>query len=222
MFSVRWDAETLTLALLRDEAPLLRFPADGLQWAVVDALDDELSYNPMYPIDAQWRGVVGSEQLEGGAVRLRLSFEGGGHAVLSVDEGAPGRFAARLLPEPDAPTIAAFRLRPRTDPTEGFYGLGETFDTPTHRGTDRPMQLDIDLGIDSSINEVHVPIPFLIGTTGWGLFVEDMHAARFEVATREADLVQATFGTGVHSPEGSRSTCSPPSTRSISRRTTTR
>jgi alpha-D-xyloside xylohydrolase len=202
VFSVRWEEDALTLSLLRDDTPLLRFPADGFQWAVVDAIDDALTYDPMHPIDAQWRGVMAGEEIDGGTLSVRLTFEGGGHAILRIDETAPGRFEATWEPQDDAPTIAAFRFRGRTDSAEGYYGLGEYFDTPNHRGRDRAMQIEPDLGIESSYNEAHVPIPLLIGTTGWGLFVDDLHAARFEVATEEADLVQATFGTGPHSPDG--------------------
>jgi alpha-D-xyloside xylohydrolase len=202
VFWVRWEADALTLSLMRDDTPLLQFPADGFQWAVVDAIDDALSYDPMFPIDAQWRSVIAGEEVDGGTLSVRLTFEGQGHARIRIDETAPGRFAATWQPEADAPTIAAYRFRPRTDPAEGYYGLGEYFDTPNHRGRDRALQLEVDLGIESSYNEAHVPIPLLIGTTGWGLFVDDLHAARFEVATQADDLVQATFGTGPDSADG--------------------
>lgn len=202
VFWVRWEQDALTLSLMRDETPLLRFPADGLQWAEVDAIDDALTYDPMHPIDAQWRNVVAGEEIDGGTLSVRLTFEGDGHARIRIDETAPGRFAATWQPEDDAPTIVAYRFRPRTDPAEGFYGLGEYFDTPNHRGRTRALQIEPDLSIESSYNEAHVPVPLLVGTTGWGFFVDDLHAARFDVATAADDLVEATFGTGPHSPDG--------------------
>src|SRR5688572_15634498 len=72
VFSVRWEQEALTLSLLRDDTPLLRFPADGFQWAVVDAIDDALTYDPMHPIDAQWRSVMAGEEVDGGTLSVRL------------------------------------------------------------------------------------------------------------------------------------------------------
>ncbi|MCA9544059.1 MAG: hypothetical protein KC613_06695, partial [Myxococcales bacterium] len=49
-----------------------------------------------------------------------------------------------------------------------------------------------------------MPVPFLIGTTGWGLFVASNLPGAFAVATAAADRVEALFGTGEFSPEGLR------------------
>ena len=75
---------------------------------------------------------------------------------------------------------------------------------PEHRGKVRAMQLEIDASVDSLNNEAHVPIPLLIGTRGWGLFVEDPHPGLFEVATWAEDRVQVTYGTGMDSAQGFR------------------
>ena len=52
-----------------------------------------------------------------------------------VGASNPPRIANSVLfPEPDGPTLAMLRLAPRVDVEEGFYGLGELFDRPEHRG----------------------------------------------------------------------------------------
>ncbi|HVM95038.1 MAG TPA: TIM-barrel domain-containing protein, partial [Candidatus Acidoferrales bacterium] len=97
---------------------------------------------------------------------------------------------------------AYFRLRPQVYSSEGFYGLGEYFDDVNHRGKLRAMQIELDTTIESSYNEAHVPVPFLIGTKGWGLFVETYYPGTFDVARTKDDLVEATFGTGAASTQG--------------------
>ncbi len=64
------------------------------------------------------------------------------------------------------------------------------------------MQIETDGELESHYNEVHVPIPLLIGTRGWGLFVDSAYPAVFSVATEASDLVEATFGTGLASTKG--------------------
>ena len=77
--------------------------------------------------------------------------------------------------------IAYFRLRPRGDSTEGYYGLGNAHDQVNHRGKLRAMQLEADMQSESGYNEIHVPVPFVIGTTGWGVFVENPYPAAFNL-----------------------------------------
>ena len=105
-------------------------------------------------------------------MEIALRYEEGARAVLRARLDAQGRFALDLVPAGNQPAIAFFRLRLRVDPAEAFYGLGEYFDSVNHRGSVRAMQLELDTAIESSNNEAHVPIPFLIGTRGWGVFVE--------------------------------------------------
>jgi alpha-D-xyloside xylohydrolase len=64
------------------------------------------------------------------------------------------------------------------------------------------MQLEYDAKLESQNNEAHVPVPFVIGTNGWGLFVENPYAAEFDVAAAADDRVMATFGTGPATGDG--------------------
>jgi alpha-D-xyloside xylohydrolase len=205
-FGVTFDPATVELALHRDGGVLLWLPSDGLQLARVDALDDRRSYDPVFldTVSVQWEVPRSAPVIEEGGEGLEvlLDYGEGLTAVLTVEERAEGRFSATLIPEEGATPFAFVRLRVRVDPAEGFYGLGEVFDTPEHRGKTRAMQLELESAVESSNNEAHVPIPLLIGTTGWGLFVQDFHPALFEVATEADDLVQVTVGTGMDSADG--------------------
>jgi alpha-D-xyloside xylohydrolase len=193
----------LELTLKRGDDVLLRFPADGFQLGTVAALDDDLSYDPHWLAPDEWLTVESAETVDSpAAVDVNLVFGSGAAARLTIDEAAPGRFTATLVPEADGPVLAYLRLSPVVDPDEGFYGLGEYFDAAEHRGRVRAMQLEYDPDIESMYNEAHVPVPFVIGTRGWGLFVENPYAAVFDVAAAADDRVTATFGTGPGTADG--------------------
>lgn len=213
-WTVTMIASTLDLVLSRGDEVLLRFPMDGLQLGAVDELSDTANYDP-YPIlvkgplsrepaGLRWLPVSGAElvsQSAGGFV-LRMSFAEGSKATLQVEALDTGRFKVTMKPEAGGPPIAIFRLRPVVDEHEGFYGLGEYFDAVNHRGKARAMQLEVDGAIESGYNEAHVPVPLLIGTRGWGMFVESRYPGVFDVAGQSADRVDAAFGVGRASAEG--------------------
>ena len=143
-FRVEFELAGLALSLWRDDVRLLAFEAEGLQWGVVDEIEDSKSYDPMFNLDVTWHSPVSAEMLAmpNAMVAVRLAYEGGGHATLVVREPAEGRFIATWTPDDDAPVVAVHRFVARTDPNEGFYGLGEVFDTPNHRGQSRAMQIE--------------------------------------------------------------------------------
>ena len=199
VFWLRFDEDVDELDLMRDDEPLLRFPIDAFQLGMVAAFDDTLSYDPVYDLDVTWatpttidRADIDADPI---ALALSLTYDDGTKASLAFEETAPGRFHATWTPA--SGLIAALRLRPRADAAEGFYGLGEVFDTPNHRGKSRAMQIEPQLTYEAGNNEAHVPVPLLVGTRGWGLFVPDDHPALFEVATDDDELVQVTFGMGM-------------------------
>ncbi|MEZ4315633.1 MAG: glycoside hydrolase family 31 protein, partial [Polyangiaceae bacterium] len=140
------------------------------------------------------------------SVTLTLRYPGESTATLTIEVGAPGRFEALWAPDGAAPPIAFHRLRARASAEEGFYGLGEYFDDVNHRGHVRAMQIEVDTSIESSYNEAHVPVPFVTGTQGWGLFVASERPGAFAVAAdpAEPDLVEAAFGTAPASADGLR------------------
>ena len=207
-FAVVLDPQVRDLALLRDGQVLARLPADGIQLGVVDALSETASYDPWFEdrADVTWLHWTGAAPTDPGdlAAAATLAFDQGLQADLQVADLGDGRFEAKLLPrvKEGDPPVAMVRLRVRGDPTEGLYGLGSDVDRPEHRGEHRAMQLEADLSGESGYNEAHVPVPLLIGTTGWGLFVADRHPMTFDVATEADDLVQVTVGTGPDSDAG--------------------
>ncbi len=200
-----------TLTLLHDGAPRLRFEPGDWQLGLVDHVDDDTNYDPhrIFTEDVLYQAPAGlrwvsprAARLEGNeeGATLHLSFAEAQPAKLAIVAVADGRFSLRLTPSDER--TAFFRLRPHATAEEGFYGLGEYFDQVNHRGTRRALQLEIDAELLSGYNEAHVPVPLLIGTEGWGLFVESPYAASFAVATEEADRIDASFGTGTASTEG--------------------
>ena len=220
-FALSYDPQSLTLTLSRGDDTLLAFPADGLQLGRVDRVKDETSYDP-YPLKVEdpllpytppkgltWLSVseaIISTQTDS-SFTLALGFEGDREAALQVELADAGRFALELLPAggpqiDNQQGLAYFRLRPRADAAEGFYGLGAFLDQVNQRGKVRAMQHELDAEIESGYNEAHVPIPLLIGTRGWGLFVESRYTGVFDVATEDDTLVDAIFGTGLATTDG--------------------
>jgi alpha-D-xyloside xylohydrolase len=211
-YRVFFDEKALALKLLRERELLLEFPADGLELGAVDQLEDTANYDP-YPLigappaqaGPRWLGVTGVRKVtypNPSSLAIELELAEDQAATLNVRVSGDGRFEAKWSLADSALELAYFRLRPRVDPSEGFYGLGEVFDSVEHRGKVRAMQLELDLGLEGSNNEAHVPVPFVIGTRGWGLFVESPYPAAFDVAATESDRLAAVFGTGTATREG--------------------
>lgn len=207
------DVDARTIELSRGGVSLLRFDAEGLALGARDSVDDTVNYDPVgiyqpsgatpAPDDLVWLVPDRFEVASSSATSLEidLTYPSSTKARLHVELGkSDGAFAARLVPT--GPNLAYFRLRAHADEQEGFYGLGEYFDDVNQRGHVRAMQLELDGELESNYNEAHVPIPLVIGTRGWGLFVEDPHPAVFAVASEKADQVDAVFGTGTATPNG--------------------
>ncbi len=77
---------------------------------------------------------------------------------------------------------------------DGFYtGLGERFDHVDARGRVVPMHIAVNGDFESGTNEAHVPVPLLVSSRGYGVFVASREAGAFDVATTDASLVRATF-----------------------------
>jgi alpha-D-xyloside xylohydrolase len=190
--------------------PRLRFAPNAFQVATVTALDESFNYDPWYLIERSAPPPPGLQW----HVPLRWTATRDGAALhLALDYGALGRGAVRFtladahisaqFTPPEGP-VAFLRLTPNVDATEGFYGLGEVLDTPNHRGHTRAMQLELERSIESLNNEANVPIPLLIGTTGWGLFIDDAHPIAWDVAKAADDVVDVQVGLGLDAPGGLR------------------
>jgi alpha-D-xyloside xylohydrolase len=217
-YAISFWPDINTLNLIAGEQTLLRFPADAFQLGTVGALDDTQSYDPYWlengqdvlsttpPPDLVWQTVQSASLTAHDATSfsVNLDYGGGLSAVLSFQVVAAGRFAATLTPVVAMSTplaVAWMRLRVRADAEEGFYGMGEWPDAVNHRGQVRPMQIEV-ANTESSDNEDHVPVPLLLGTRGWGLFVQSRRVGLFDVAHKESDLIEVTYGTAEQSAAG--------------------
>ena len=229
------DGTTLTFALAGKT--LLTFGADAFQVGTVDDLGvGGNSFDPYWlfvpnpppvPTGLIWRGVAAG----GGLKLVSLSAS---QMVLELDSpdcvaqvtfnveaaGISGRLSATVTGQ----DIAYLRLQANADPTEGFYGLGEWGDTVNQRGELRPMQMEI-ADLEAGDDENHVPVPLLLGTNGWGLFVaERCVPGSFNVAApdRHAHRRRVSAPAPPAPQRAPRSTSSPSRSRSIFLNTTTR
>jgi alpha-D-xyloside xylohydrolase len=191
------DGDTLTFS--REGTTLLTFGARAFQVGTVDDLDSGKSHDPYFlfvePKPEEPPGLASD------ATRLVLKFAiEGGDATVTFASLGDGSFRAVL--QTNAPGAAFLRLRPDASESDAFYGLGEWPDGIEHRGTLRPMQLEGDLTVEGSSSENHVPVPLLVGTRGWGVFVKSMRPGVFDVARQSDTLVDITFGTTDDSSRG--------------------
>ncbi len=187
----------------RNYAPttLAEVPVDGLTWLVPHTLAFVDHAVPTTPPP------VGLTQGEGVTLAIAVTDTDGAAAAgwqLHIDALAPGTFRCRLeladttvraaqAADQGKPQLVYTGLSAVRGAAERFYGLGEWFDRPEHTGLVRPMQIEIDLGMESGYNEAHVPVPFVIGTWGWALFVQSRRPALFDVAHSDPDRVSALF-----------------------------
>lgn len=211
-YAVHFDLRAPTLSIRRGAESLASLDGEGLALGTVDEVDDVTSYDPwplrgdvegyFPPAGLRFRSAESAvlEHADGDDFLVRLRHEGGLESLLSVEALAEGRFRASLVPA-DASQVAYFRIGASVDPSEHYYGLGEYFDTVDHRGHVRAMQLEVD-ALESGNNEAHVPVPFVIGTKGWGLFVESSYPGVFDVAKSDPARVDSIFGTGSASDRG--------------------
>ena len=198
--------------LLRDGVGVVALDPYAVELGTLLQLNETLSYDPYWlentrdplqpepPLDLRWETVTqavlrnpGPEQLE-----VALSFTDGAVAALTAQATDSGRFRLQLRVEQEGPgsKVAFMRVGLGVDAQEGFYGLGEWPDAINHRGHRRPMQMEIDPSVESFNNENHAPVPLLIGTRGWGVFVESTLVGVFDVAAASPTRVAFAYGTG--------------------------
>lgn len=199
-----------SITLLQGMEPRLTLPLAGLVLGTVDKVTDTENYDPWFMAIGQHKDDpegLAFESPKGAVVKQTSPTEidvvltyPSGEATLHLASPGPGRFAAKLTPKHEK--TAYFRLRPRVDAKEGLYGLGEQLDSVDNRGKLRPMQLEAGAMNEAGYTQNHVPVPFVVGTKGWGLFVEDPHPAVFDAAKGDPEIVEVTYGTGLASKNG--------------------
>ncbi len=206
------DAGTLVYA--REGSALVTLPPDAFQIGVISRLEETASYDPYWlvvndgvftptqPMGFAWRAPSeATVRREGDDLVLALTYTRSLTATVRASKAADGHVVFRFVPKGTS-TIGYLRLRAGVDSAEAFYGLGEWFDGANHRGKLRPMQLEADLNIESAATENHVSVPFLVGSRGWGLFVETHRHGVFDVAKTDPSVVDSMWGTAEESGLG--------------------
>ena len=110
--------------------------------------------------------------------------------AVHIDSPAPG--VLHVTTSDDGKRTALVRLALATD--AGFYtGMGERFDHVDPRGRVVPMHMSIDAQNESGTTDAHVPVPLLVSSRGYGVFVESREAGAFDVGAADPGVVSATF-----------------------------
>ncbi len=208
------DKQQKIISLFFKEKNLLNFNYSNIMLGIVKVVDDEYNYDP-WPIVSEdknytppegfkWITIQDIDFLSSDteSILLKLTFEANRIATMKIKKIADNRFSFEILPdERSVRNIAYYRLDAAVSKDEAFYGLGAYLDNVNHRGKRRAMQFEID-NSESGYNEAHVPVPFLIGTSGWGWFIESVNLGAYDVASSRDDIVSSVWGTGVFSKEG--------------------
>lgn len=210
VYTLHVNRDGVSLGRTGETPPLLVLPPSGFLLGTVTAVDDKANYDPYaYEVTPAYvaDGLTYSAPTtfepqpspDGKHVDVLLSYKNGARAQVTFERTDSGRFAAnwKLLTTEDQ--VALFRLGAVVDKVEGLYGLGAYFDEVNHRGKLRAMQIEIDGALEGGYNEAHAPIPLLVGTRGWGLFVASHRPGSFAVATTKPDWIESTWGTGTAS-----------------------
>ncbi len=181
-------------------------PPDGLQWLAVGAVSfaDHLvpapfvlpEREPAAPSDGVTIDLITKTDTGDAGPGMRLTIDAIDHEtfrceLIIADSDLRAQTAKDVAKNP----IVYSRVATGAGADERFWGLGEYLDGPEHRGRRRAMQIEPDFGQESAYNEAHVPIPLVIGSAGWGLFVESRRPALFDVAKSDPERVVATFAT---------------------------
>jgi len=204
------------ISLSYKDSRILALDFSGIRLGIVKSIDDEYNYDP-WPIVSEDKNYTPPDGFKWIAVQdikivssqkdsaeIEITFETNRLATMKVDRVGENEFKFEIIPnEKSVRNIAYYRLDANVSSEEAFYGLGAYLDDVNHRGKRRAMQFEID-NSESGYNEAHVPVPFIIGTNGWGMFIESTHLGAFDVASSKSDIVSAIFGTGVFSKDGIR------------------
>ena len=203
-FSIR-DCDGTVLGETRRDGPAA---FEGLAIGIVEACDPGLFYDPKLrdgdgaSLGVRWFRAAelrSGDVASGGAelVYATRSDDGEAGPDITVRVSTTTVSAVLDIEVPDDERIVFTALTMAADPDEGFHGLGQHFDRLDGRGLVREMQMQAESASESGTNEVHVPVPFVLSTRHWGLFVADRHPAAFDLArTREDGMRVAFFARG--------------------------
>lgn len=196
------DGATLTV---RADGTLLHRGADGRERTVTLSLgfvgvpSEDVNYDPWNLLDPtqaeavpgglRWASPTAARCVAAGC---SVTLGDGEEALLTVDPAGPG-FRLRWVQPTGAEWAPYVRVAVSVGADEAFYGLGEIFSGVEHRGTVQAMQFEALPGSESGYNEVHVPVPLLTSSDGWGLLVASWLPGAWDVAAADPGRVEAIF-----------------------------
>jgi alpha-glucosidase (family GH31 glycosyl hydrolase) len=191
------ESDPLRIHVERDGTPLISSSTPALELGI--APGGATLFHP--PIEADptfvdWHALdLGAGSTGDTDATIR---DGAGHSARIALSAVEGGGAIRVRITSDDPDVALIRLR-LADDGGAYHGLGERFGGADARGSIVPMQLALGdaQARTSGINEHHVPVPFVVSSRAWGLFVESREAGAFDVAATDPREVRATFEGGV-------------------------
>ncbi|RMH42964.1 MAG: glycoside hydrolase family 31 protein [Deltaproteobacteria bacterium] len=156
----------------------------------VEAVDPGRYYDPRGDDAVTWHAAARAVAWDPATGALTLD----NGATLTVTDGpAPDTATLAVDVAGDADGAALVRLAWPLAAGEPIYGFGENFASADAAGSVREMQFRVDLDSESSLNEVHVPVPLALWPArGAGVFVEDARPGAFDVGAARADRVLAT------------------------------
>ncbi len=197
--------KNFSLTLERGGEQLFRLNLDDFRLGTVGRYDPKYNYDPYwlyppkgkkptYPIGFQWVTPTKAtlEKKVGNRLEFLLHYTPSLNSILRIETYKYDSFFIRWTP-PQNKNLVMMQLRLNVDKGENYYGLGEYYDSVTHRGKIRTMQFEIDPQMESFNNEAHVPVPFFVSTRGWGTFVRSYRPGIFDMASTEEDKVQITY-----------------------------
>lgn len=108
-----------------------------------------------------------------------------------VPDGSTTRAIHLVVPQQPGDTA----LLSLTLASDGSFvtGLGEQLAHVSASGRVSPMFLTAGSPWESDTNEAHVPVPFLVSSAGWGLFVRTREAGAFDVGATDPSTTTVTF-----------------------------
>lgn len=203
-----WPGAEVTLDPFSVRFGAGELPPGGLVLGVETTYDPLLNHDPWNGYAEEFQEFVPhlawavAERASWQGEDLLLDLSDGHRATLSRREGGEG-LALKLTFEDGAgeagAAVASYvRLDLRAADGEGLYGLGETFGSVDQRGQVLTMQHEIDATLEGGYNETHVPVPFLVGSSGWGVGLESDWPAVWDVAATVPGVVRSVS----HAPEG--------------------
>ena len=132
-----------------------------------------------------------SDQAQGLGIECDVLFDHGQTAKLRISKSSENGVFISI-----APTIQPhyFFFEQAIEAQENFYGMGEHFDQVARRNTYQSSIFQLLPKSESKYNEMHVPVPLLISTLGYGFFLQNMEPAFFDIDYFREDRLRIELG----------------------------